>query len=1015
LAVSAIASLSLLSLTHEAVRAQEGPDVFGPPPAGDPSAFTGPSVGLEGAVNFLSTQPETIEGSLEGGDPAANGAIAEQDLLSGGQYDVPTGSAPSPLFGALPFQQRMILFEEFGTDALDEAVVADQPFPGPTAGPAPAQDPDDPAASSPAGEVLDAFFRQAGISPFPTRFANTIELNPWRAQIEAFLGRPLDTPPAEGRPPGKGWAHQRWDEFPPSVYFQTVQAGARTNGGLRDARQRHRYSVGEFAPGGLYNTVYDSEVAGAPVLRGTTNGLSIRIHPNMPIQSHKSVWTFDGTLPPKLLVGRYGEGILMRHYNALPIDPSANRGFGLHTISTHEHNGHNPAESDGFAGAFFFPGQFYDYRWPMQLAGYDTVNTRADDPKAGFPCTPGETLYVNDEAPGVRVCDNSGRINVRGDYRETMSTHWFHDHMIDFTAQNVYKGNAVMFNYYSAIDRGNEAVNDGVNLRLPSGSGLSWGNRDYDINLVIADKAWDATGQLWFNIFNKDGFLGDQLLTNWLYKPYFEVRARRYRLRILNGSVSRYFALALVKQVAGNGGEFPGPAGSGVSYNRIGFHMVANDGNLMEHAVPFDGTLDLDGDGDRLEHKGKLPTQSIAERYDIVVDFASQGIRANDKLYFVNLLEHQTGIKAGNVIPLASVLSGAYAPTVQGGRWTNGDPAVGRFLEFRVRAYAGVDQSMNPANYVPGRTKMIPLPFNVQDPNLLNARHRTFEFGRSGGTDTKPWTVRADGGVSLTADSRRLTAAPQLATGPTAGGFSGTNAAGFDNFGRTEVWSIVGNGGWSHPVHVHFEEGVILSRDGRAPPVWEKWARKDVFRIGPEADSSQKLEIALRFREFAGSYVEHCHNTQHEDNAMLMRWDLEHPGQVQLMPAPIPTWDGVEYVDSHALPTFRIGDGAGPKDPLPSPGGTVSNVNIKVATNTLSAGQRLLTVSGEAKGAGWVALHGGALVNGTCSGNPLGVQAVADPVKGLFAFGLLGLNPMPGTVCVRASTGRAASKSVTVR
>ena len=73
----------------------------------------------------------------------------------------------------------------------------------------------------------------------------------------------------------------------------------------------------------------------------------------MPIQDHKTLWTFDGTLPPKLLMARVGEPLVMRHYNALPIEPTANRGFGLHTISTHEHNGHNPAESDGFANAFF--------------------------------------------------------------------------------------------------------------------------------------------------------------------------------------------------------------------------------------------------------------------------------------------------------------------------------------------------------------------------------------------------------------------------------------------------------------------------------------------------------------------------------------------------------------------------------------------------------------------------------------------------------------------------------------
>lgn len=29
-----------------------------------------------------------------------------------------------------------------------------------------------------------------------------------------------------------------------------------------------------------------------------------------------------------------------------------------------------------------------------------------------------------------------------------------------------------MMNYYSALDRGNEALQDGVNLRLPSGSAM---------------------------------------------------------------------------------------------------------------------------------------------------------------------------------------------------------------------------------------------------------------------------------------------------------------------------------------------------------------------------------------------------------------------------------------------------------------------------------------------------------------------------------------------------------------
>jgi FtsP/CotA-like multicopper oxidase with cupredoxin domain len=712
----------------------------------------------------------------------------------------------------------------------------------------------------PASAALDDFLEHE-VCPFPSREANTTDRNPWQPEIEAYIGRALDDPPAEGRPPGENWAHQRWDEFFPEVYYSTAQAGARTNRGLRDARQLHGYAVGEWGaavPGQEGQTGLYHNTTGQAGFDGTTTGIAVRFHPNFPVQDPNALWTFDGTFPPKLLMVRYGQPVLMRHYNALPIDPSANFGFGLHTITTHEHNGHQPAESDGFTQAFFFPGQFYDYRWPLALAGHDSINTNASDPRAGAPDGHG------------------GIVNIPGDWRETMSTHWFHDHMLDFTAQNVYKGNAVMMNYYSSVDRGREPTSaaeaagdpanpgygchyanpSNVNLCLPSGSGLDWGNRSYDVNLLLADKAWDQQGQLFFNIFNLDGFLGDNILVNWLYKPYFEVRARRYRFRILNGSVSRYFRLALVTQ----------------SNAPVPFYMVANDGNLMEHAVFFPN--------------GQLPTQGIAERYDIVVDFSQ--FAPGTKLYMVNLLEHRNGRRPHEAIALQEVLSGEYRAVVEDGRWEDGDPAVGKFLELRVVAYGGVDRSMNPAEYVPGGKKMIPLPVITQA-ELDNALHRTFVFGRSSGTDEAPWTIKTDGGSGFNMDPRRLSAAPTE--------------------GALEIWHIRNGGnGWSHPVHIHFEEGRILRRGGLPPPPWEEWARKDVYRIGRMPDSTDSVDVALRFREFMGSYMEHCHNTQHEDHAMLLRWDIERPGQVKVMPTPMPTWDGVTYVDSVALPTFRTGD-----------------------------------------------------------------------------------------------------------
>ena len=73
---------------------------------------------------------------------------------------------------------------------------------------------------------------------------------------------------------------------------------------------------------------------------------------------------------------------------------------------------------------------------------------------------------------------------------------------------------------------------------------------------------------------------------------------------------------------------------------------------------------------------------------------------------------------------------------------------------------------------------------------------------------------------------------------------------------------------------------------------------------------------------------------------MLLRWDVEHPGQFQLMPTPLPGWDGVNYVTSAALPTFRTGDTRNTdgdnKLPIANPDSAISNsgpVTINVLAN----------------------------------------------------------------------------------
>jgi len=635
----------------------------------------------------------------------------------------------------------------------------------------------------------------ATLSPAPTAEANTTQqlLNPALPGVT-----PGQTGPIEGRPPGPIWAHQRFGlpQFAPKVAIEASQAQATTN---------TRYNPG-------VTSQFNSSInAAAPI--------PLKFHPGFPTQNPNSVWTFNGTIPPKLAIGRYAEPILFRHHNQLPFDVTQNNGFGRHTISTHEHNGHHGAENDGFTGAFFYPGQFYDYHWPIVLAGRDTINTLATDKRASTPN------------------DSGGITNVPGDWRETMSTHWFHDHMFSLTSQNVYKGNAAMFNIYSGLDRGFEGPTDpktdGVNIRLPSGTGKAFANLEYDVNLMLSDKAFDSSGQLFMDIFEFDGFIGDAMTVNLTYKPYFEVERRKYRFRILNASVSRFFKLALSDASA--------------------IIQIANDGNLLPSPVVLT----------------QLDEQGIAERYDIVIDFSRYAV--GQKVWMVNLAEHDDGKAPKDDLSIAEALSGQ-----------SPDPCVGKILEFRiVRNPATPDLSQVPATMIP----------NPDLTAIPVTRTRTFEFGRgasqpSTDPDTAffgPWGVKTNDASMLAADFGRVSAAPR--------------------FGTREVWTLKnGGGGWDHPIHIHFEEGQVLARDGslRNVPAAER-GRKDVYRLRPGGS----ITLTMQFRDWGGMFMEHCHNTVHEDNAMLLRWEIDDGGAPFLrpLPTPIPTPQGVTFRAPSILPT----------------------------------------------------------------------------------------------------------------
>jgi len=658
------------------------------------------------------------------------------------------------------------------------------------------------------GNEVDAAFPGLAGEPNARRLS-------YHNDFSTFTGDPARNPfrnpitnrgPMEGRPPGEFFAHQRWDEFFPKAGYVM--------------------SWGRVAP----NTSF---------------------HPNFPAQNPNSVWTFGtgrfvrGTLPPFLIKGRYGEPILARIYNNTPVNREENEGFGRNETQFHFHNAHNGAESDGAANAHHFPGTFYDYRWSTTLARRDKINTQAGDRRASGPD------------------GNGGLVNVAGDFRELQGTMWGHDHRFFFTAENVYKGSIGMINYYSGPDRGNEQLNDGINLRLPSGRLLDSGNVDFDVNLIVHDAAFDRDGQLFFDIFAVDGFLGDVPLVNFAYAPFLEVLPRKYRFRILNGSVSRFWKLALAD----------------ASGRAVPFQFIANDGNLVVNPIRLT-TLDQQGNG---------------ERYDIVVDFSA--FRPGDRIRLVNQLKmRDDGRGPDGSLSLSEALRGV-----------SEDPVIGAILEFRVVAQV---ESIDVPGFIhrsgdPDRS-VVPNVLTEQIPVVAPVRTRVIEFGRSGGGDSRdprtgqctpdcpegaqfPWSIEVNGEDAHTFNANRISL---LVPKP----------------GEIEHWTIVnGGGGWDHSIHLHFEEGVTLfrGRNGRDRiPATERLVRKDVWRLGTDGDRSVTFQV--QFGEYGGSYVQHCHNNMHEDFAMLQRVQLltgvAGSPQVAVTPTPNPTPDGVFFTTPEILP-----------------------------------------------------------------------------------------------------------------
>jgi FtsP/CotA-like multicopper oxidase with cupredoxin domain len=220
----------------------------------------------------------------------------------------------------------------------------------------------------------------------------------------------------------------------------------------------------------------------------------------------------------------------------------------------------------------------------------------------------------------------------------------------------------------------------------------------------------------------------------------------------------------------------------------------------------------------------------MAERVEVVIDFNDSAFAAPQigELYLENRLLQDDGRGPRGTFERPELTS----------RGT-------RLLKFMLGAHAA-DPSQVPSEL---------RPFDVTPAaDIRAARVRTFEFERTNGQ----WAING----RLAGDLAAPTASPQLGVG--------------------EVWRLVNkSGGWWHPIHVHHEFMRVLKRNGRLPydgtgpdlgqsAERDGLAKKDTILLGPNSE----VEVFVKFENYKGPFVLHCHNIEHEDHAMMTRFDV---------------------------------------------------------------------------------------------------------------------------------------------
>lgn len=262
---------------------------------------------------------------------------------------------------------------------------------------------------------------------------------------------------------------------------------------------------------------------------------------------YTTIWGYDGLFPGPTIEARVGRRVSLRLRNALPVP-----------IVNHLHGGRTAPEYDGYPTDLILPVGGFSY-------------SHMNDPMAKVTQDSREYIYAN---------------------QQRAATLWYHDHRMDFTAPQIWRGLA---GFYILRDPEEEHLN------LPRG--------DHEIALLICDRSFEADGSFRYPALDPSliktpgvdaaymgGVLGDVILVNGAPWPRLEVANVKYRFRILNASNARRYDL---------------------QFDAAPLVQIGSDGGLLAEPVP--------------QRSIRI---APSERFDVVVDFSRFSV--GSKVLLVN-------------------------------------------------------------------------------------------------------------------------------------------------------------------------------------------------------------------------------------------------------------------------------------------------------------------------------------------------------------------------------------------